>query len=187
MGVEETPWTTAIVIAVSAAAAAAGLWLGVLQPLIRTEATNAGTTAAQQTVRRLMPGAPPGSRTALPSPSPSPPAPAPTARASPAPVPFTQALRAASPELTARANHVMSITDLVFENPAGDQGMLTVSRSGQVLFSEQLADFRDYDLHFITPIMVPAGQSLTLSVSCANPGGKACTPAVLLSGTQSAG
>ena len=38
--------------------------------------------------------------------------------------------------------------------------MLTLSRRGQVLFSMQLADFREYDLHFITAIMIAAGQGL---------------------------
>ncbi len=71
------------------------------------------------------------------------------------------------------------------QNPAGDQGTLTLSRAGQVLFSEQLADFRDYDLHFITAIMVTAGQNFRFSVSCTNPKGKACTPVVLISGTNS--
>jgi len=72
------------------------------------------------------------------------------------------------------------------QNPAGDQGVLTLSRDGQVLFTEQLADFRDYDLHFITAIMLTAGQNFQFSVSCQNQGGKACTPTVLVTGTSSA-
>ena len=100
----------------------------------------------------------------------------------PAPVPFAQTLDTASPTITTAAKHALALTDLVMQNPAGDQGTLTISRGGQVLFTEQLADFRDYDLHFITAIMVPAGQSLSFSVGCKNSGGRACTPVVLISG-----
>ena len=48
-------------------------------------------------------------------------------------------------------------------NPAGEQGMLTLSRSGQLLFSLQLADFREYDLHFITAIMITAGKNFAMT------------------------
>ena len=71
------------------------------------------------------------------------------------------------------------------QNPAGDQGTLTLSRNGQVLFSEQLADFREYDLHFITAIMVTGGQNFHFSVHCTNTWSKACTPVVLITGTNS--
>jgi hypothetical protein len=104
----------------------------------------------------------------------------------PAPVPFALMLDASSPTLTAAAKHTLAITDLVMMNPAGDQGMLTLSRSGQVLFSLQLADFREYDLHFLTAIMINAGQKFQLSVSCQNTGGKTCTPMVMISGTNTA-
>ena len=100
-------------------------------------------------------------------------------------VPFALTLDTGNPTITAPAQHALALTDLVMQNPAGDQGTLTLSRAGQVLFSEQLADFRDYDLHFITAIMVTAGQNFRFSVSCTNPKGKACTPVVLISGTNS--
>jgi hypothetical protein len=100
-------------------------------------------------------------------------------------VPFALTLDTGNPAITAPAKHALALTDLVMQNPAGDQGTLTLSRVGQVLFSEQLADFRDYDLHFITAIMVTAGQNFRFSVSCTNPKGKACTPVVLISGTNS--
>jgi hypothetical protein len=97
-------------------------------------------------------------------------------------VPFALTLDSGSPSITAQANHALALTDLVMQNPAGDQGTLTLSRAGQVLFSEQLADFREYDLHFITAIMVTAGQKFSFAVSCTNPKGKACTPVVLITG-----
>jgi hypothetical protein len=108
-----------------------------------------------------------------------------TTQAGPAPVPFAQTLDSSNPTMTAPAKHSLALTDLVMQNPAGDQGTLTLSRSGTVLFSQQLADFREYDLHFITAIMLTAGQKFQLSVNCTNPAGKACTPAVLITGTTS--
>ena len=108
-----------------------------------------------------------------------------TAKASrPAAAPFAQMLDSGNPAITAAARHTLAITDLVLMNPAGDQGVLTLTRSGQVLFSMQLADFREYDLHFITAITVTAGKDFRLSVNCQNPGGKACTPDVMISGTN---
>jgi hypothetical protein len=122
--------------------------------------------------------APPGSN----PPGSDPPGANPPQAGLPPPVPFARTLDAATPRVTSPAKHALALTDMVMQNPAGDQGTLTVNRGGQVLFSEELANFRDYDLHFITAIMIPAGQSLSMSVRCKNPGGKACTPVVLISG-----
>jgi hypothetical protein len=102
-----------------------------------------------------------------------------------APTPFALTLDAGNATLTAPAKHALALTDLVMQNPAGDQGTLQLSRNGQVLFSEQLADFREYDLHFITAIMVTAGQNFHFFVKCTNTGSKACTPVVLITGTNS--
>jgi hypothetical protein len=101
------------------------------------------------------------------------------------PTPFALTLDAGNATLTAPAKHALALTDLVMQNPAGDQGTLQLSRNGQVLFSEQLADFREYDLHFITAIMVTAGQNFHFFVKCTNTGSKACTPVVLITGTNS--
>jgi hypothetical protein len=131
------------------------------------------------------PGATPGAAAANPAVAPAAAAGSVAAKAAkPAAVPFALTLDAGDPTLTVAAKHTVAITDLVMMNPAGDQGMLTLSRSGQVLISLQLADFREYDLHFITAIMVGAGQNFSLSVACQNTGGKACTPMVLISGTN---
>jgi hypothetical protein len=107
-----------------------------------------------------------------------------TAKPAPAPTPFATTLLNTSSGNTLTAKHTMGITDLVMMNPAGDQGTLTLSRSGQELFSLQLADFREYDLHFITAIRLTAGQNFKMAVTCQNPGGKACTPMVMISGTD---
>jgi hypothetical protein len=203
----------AIALTAAAAVAAVALWFGVLRPAVRDAATNAGTAAAQKTVNLALqqsaaggspaqgggaagssasPKASPG---ATPAPKASPggtkaggakptPTPSPAHTTGPASAPFALTLDAGNQAITPPAHHALALTDLVMQNPAGDQGTLSLSRGGQVLFSEQLADFRDYDLHFITAIMVTAGQTFRFSVTCTNPGGKACTPVVLLSGTN---
>lgn len=181
----------AFALAVALAVAVVAVWLGVLRPVVKNAATSAAVPAAQTAAQAAMQAAAQqaahnavlqeiGKIRASSSPTPSP-VPKP---ALPAPVPFAQTLDAANPALSALPGHALAITDLVMQNPQADQGTLTLSRSGSVLFTEQLADFRDYDLHFITAIMVPAGQSLSFAVSCANPPPKptACKPIVLISG-----
>jgi len=181
----------AVAIAAAAAVAAVVMWLAVLRPAVQNVATSAGTTAAQQVVHQALPNGTSssggGGNSSSPSPSPT------TSSSSPsgggsghkakAPAPVADTLNPGT-SITAPPGHALAFTDVIFQNPAGDQGTLNIVRAGQTLFSLQLADFRDYDQHFITPITVPPGQSISMSVTCANPGGKQCTPVVLLSGTQ---
>jgi hypothetical protein len=183
------PWLPkAIALTLAAAVVAAALWLAVLRPAVQNAATSAGTAAAQQAVHQAFPSGVPsggGGASASPSPTATPvPTPSAAAQHQRSPVPFSQTLTLSSPSITAPPRHALGITDVIFQNPAGDQGTLTISRGGQTLFAEQLADFRDYDQHFVSPISVPPGQSLTLTVNCTNTGGRQCTPVVLLSGTQ---
>lgn len=88
---------------------------------------------------------------------------------------------------------VLSLTDLVIENPAGDSGELRVQRGGATLLILRLENFRDLDYHFVTPVTFSAGQVLTLRVTCANEarpagGGLAgapaapCTPGLYFNG-----
>jgi len=78
---------------------------------------------------------------------------------------------------TIPAGQTFSLTDLVFQNPNGDTGMLTLSRQcGGVLFQEQLSNFRDLDFHFVNPITFAGGQSMILQVACSAPGPPAPSP-----------
>jgi len=72
------------------------------------------------------------------------------------------------------------VTDFVFSNPNGAEGALVILRDATPLLQLRLENFRDYDLHFVTPIVVGAGQQLSLSLSCT--GGGPCDPAVFYSG-----
>ena len=76
---------------------------------------------------------------------------------------------------------VFSLTDLLLSNPRGHAGVLTVLRDDDVLMQSDLANFRDLDYHFVTPLVFAPGQRLRASVECDEPAG-ACEAAVLVSG-----
>lgn len=181
----------AAALAIVAVVALAALWFALLRPVVRNTATSAGQSAAQQAVQQALQSSGPqngsggqptpsvsSSSSATPTPTPT------SAHHPPAPVPFAQTLTKATPSITEPSNHTLTITDLVFQNPAGDTGTLNLSLAGQVLFSEGLADFRDYDLHFVSPVTVPSGQTLSLSITCQNQGGRPCTSSVYVGGTS---
>jgi hypothetical protein len=75
----------------------------------------------------------------------------------------------------------MFVTDLVFSNPNGQEGAVVVLRNATPLLQLRLDNFRDYDLHFVTPIVIPNGESLNLSLECTRTD-KACDPQVFYSG-----
>ena len=58
------------------------------------------------------------------------------------------------------------LTDIVVQNPQGDAGTLTVSDQHGTILSLALENFRDSDHHYVTPIEVPAGSKVTMSVDC---------------------
>jgi hypothetical protein len=72
------------------------------------------------------------------------------------------------------------LTDFLFSNPNGREGAVVVLRNGTPLMRLRLENFRDYDIHFVTPIVIGPRDRLSLSLACepANP----CEPAVLYSG-----
>ena len=78
-----------------------------------------------------------------------------------------------------------SLTDMVFQNPKGGAGTLTVARKvgadTQVLFKSELANFRDFDLHFVSPFVFPSESSVVLTIECTS----TCNDvAVTFSGTE---
>ncbi|MEV4555599.1 hypothetical protein AB0K51_01230 [Kitasatospora sp. NPDC049285] len=197
-------WLPKALLALAAAAVAlAVLWFTVLSPVVKSAATDAGAEAAHQELNKALQSAQQGSgggagsgsgsgsgKGTGTSPSPSSgassssaPSPSPVI-ALPPPVPLAVELDSHTTSVTAAAKHQLSITDLVLQNPAGDKGSLTISVGGKVLLNTRLNNFRDYDLPFVTPIAVAAGQTLQLKIGCENPGGAPCTPAVLVNGTD---
>ncbi|MEN3361654.1 MAG: hypothetical protein V7637_5636 [Mycobacteriales bacterium] len=97
------------------------------------------------------------------------------------PAPFDQRLttvvaatKTGTQTITIAPKQTLSITDLVYENPQGDTGTLTIRIGDRVLFGKGLANFRDLTDHFVSPIVLTAGQTLVLDVNCATQG-KAAT------------
>lgn len=83
---------------------------------------------------------------------------------------------------------LLSLTDIVFQNPNGDIGRLEVLRGDDVLLSVGLANFRDLDYHFVSPVRFAAGEAVRVRVSCVSAGtatpapADGCTPAVYFAG-----
>jgi hypothetical protein len=77
----------------------------------------------------------------------------------------------------------LNITDLVFQNPRGDAGILQIRQGDTVLLEEGLANIRDLDYHYIVPIHMNPDQPVVVAVNCTKPGsGTKCTPSVSFSG-----
>jgi hypothetical protein len=89
--------------------------------------------------------------------------------------------------LTVPDKQALSITDLLYENPQGDTGTVTIRTGDTVLFRKGLANFRDLTDHFVSPIVLKAGQQLTLEVACTAQGKAApdtsCRTALVVVGT----
>lgn len=79
----------------------------------------------------------------------------------------------------------LHVSDMVLENPVGDNGLLQIRAGASVLFEFGLANFRSLDYHFVQALQFTPAAPLTLAVQCANPNGKACTAALSFSGTLS--
>lgn len=134
----------------------------------------------------------PADATVAPPPPPTTPAPPPA----PA-LPFSKrvtttasANQDGSTPFTVPDKQVLSVTDLTYENPQGDSGTVTIRIGDQVLFLKGLANFRDLPDHFVSPIVLTAGQKLTVDLHCTAPGklasGPSCRIALIMVGTTRA-
>lgn len=94
--------------------------------------------------------------------------------------------------VTVPSRTTLQLTDLVFENPQGDFGTVTITQAGNTLLSMALENFRDTDYHFVSPIVVKSGDTVAVTVTC-NAVGKPpdapaptqCDTAVFVGGTTS--
>ena len=173
-------------------------WLFLLKPSIETAASEAVASPLgelRDDVNDALAGAglptmgpgdgPPPSPTPTPTPEPGETAAPPTPTPTPA-GPVIPGLgnpidgRLEQGNQTLAVTGTLFITDLVFSNPNGQEGALVLLRDSTTLYELRLENFRDFDLHFVTPIVLVSGQSLNLSLACtpADP----CDPSVLYSG-----
>ncbi|MDQ0894625.1 COG1470 family protein [Agromyces ramosus] len=90
-------------------------------------------------------------------------------------------------------NSVLRITDVVFSNPQGDFGSLTLENADLTapIVTIGLENSRDLDFHFVTPVVLREGDELFANLLCQEaglPGGSAppptsCADSVLISGS----
>jgi len=184
------------------AVALVALWFGLFKPTVKDTATSAANKAVKSALSSAGvnpsgggagggaggPAAtpttiPPTTPKATPTPTPTKTTGKPTTKPLPAPADFSQSLTMANRSLPADSKHQIEVTDFVFQNPALDTGRVSLVRSGQVLITLPLASFPFWDPHWVTPIIVPSGQSLSMEVTCTNPGNKPCTPSIFMSGS----
>ncbi|MFD7290274.1 hypothetical protein [Streptomyces sp. NPDC059863] len=92
------------------------------------------------------------------------------------------------------AGSTFELTDIVVQNPQGDAGTLVVSSQNNPLWRLALENFRDTDYHFVTPILVPAGGEITMTVDCRQvgrpvqaPRPSRCAESLFLGGTLRSG
>ncbi|NND75960.1 MAG: hypothetical protein HKN44_13230 [Ilumatobacter sp.] len=76
----------------------------------------------------------------------------------------------ATESFTVAADRVLSVTDVVFQNPGGSVGRVALVRSGEVLLESELANFRDLDFHFVAPFRFDGGDTVEVRVDCDTPG-----------------
>jgi hypothetical protein len=92
-----------------------------------------------------------------------------------------------SPPAAVPAGKQLLLTDIVFENSAGDTGTFRVLRGNDTLFEVGLNNFRDLDYHFVSPIVVDpaANQNLTIAVACqATANNGPCTASAYFAGVS---
>lgn len=70
----------------------------------------------------------------------------------------------------AGVGRVLSISDVIFQNPTGAVGRVELLRDDQVLLDQEMANFRDLDFHLVAPLRVDSGSSIALRVTCTTPG-----------------
>ena len=69
-----------------------------------------------------------------------------------------------------RTSTVWSVTDIIFQNPTGAAGEVTLMRDDDILLVEELANFRDLDFHLVAPFVFEGDSNITMSVTCSAPG-----------------
>lgn len=68
------------------------------------------------------------------------------------------------------AGRILSISDVIFQNPTGAVGRVELLRDDEVLLDQEMANFRDLDFHLVAPLQIDSGSSISLRVTCETPG-----------------
>lgn len=84
---------------------------------------------------------------------------------------------------TPAADRTVWISDLVLQNPNGDEGVVRIQREDDVLLVFGLQNFRDLDYHFIQPARFSEEDRLVVTVTCGNEAAAGpCSPSVYFTG-----
>ncbi|MEU6256704.1 hydrolytic protein [Streptomyces sp. NPDC047043] len=65
---------------------------------------------------------------------------------------------------------IFGVTDIVVANFQGDEGVITITFGDRKITTIALETFRNQDYHWVTPIKIPANDTVTIEVTCAKPG-----------------
>lgn len=155
------PWMIPVALgAIAALIVVALLWFLAVKPGIESVARNAVATPAAST------GGGGGGGGGGKSPAPA--TAAPPSNSSAGGINFAQRLApSGGGQYKLPANTTLYVTDLFFNNPASENGQVSLQRDGVSLLVENLQNFRDLDYHFVTPIQLNPGQTIALAGSCA--------------------
>lgn len=107
-----------------------------------------------------------------------------------APVPVSHLLSVSAPPSTTFVTETfpipkgktLTVSDIVFENPAGDNGLMQVRMGTTPIFVFGLANFRSFEYPFAQPLVFTHAAPLVLAVQCGNQGKTACADAVSFNG-----
>ncbi|MFE3248631.1 hypothetical protein [Streptomyces sp. NPDC059209] len=197
----------ALVVAAVVLIALVGLWYALLRPAVKSAAREAVTPDAVRSAVEADKSASPGAEdpdggggpagagsaggdsagsgdgTPGPSASPSPGSSADAAATAPtsAQVRVSDSVGGGANTGTALrvpAGQTFELTDIVVQNPQGDAGTVVVSAGPETrVLSLGLENFRDSDYHFVTPILVPGGSTVTMTIDCRRVGRPVGAPA----------
>jgi hypothetical protein len=67
----------------------------------------------------------------------------------------------------------LSVTDMIFENPNAEKGILRIKRNNDILLVVNLDNFRDLDYHFVAPLTFNAKDKLVIEFQCGSCGNAA--------------
>ena len=89
-----------------------------------------------------------------------------------------------SDSYTVESGMQLSVTDVVFQNPTGAVGTVSLLRDDEILLQSELANFRDFDLHLVAPFVFTDSTEVVLEVDCgtSGPGATDCPVAATLLG-----
>jgi hypothetical protein len=163
------------------------LWFGLLRPVVRTAAREAADERSQQRaaqdteMQTTPPDAAPGA--AKPSTGAGKGSPADggtgtgTGTGGTGGQQFSAAISfrtlpngSAARSFTVPARSTFLLTDFLVDNVQGDEGTLAVTANGVTVVTYALENFRNQDYHSVTPIRVPAGAKVTMTVVCRRAG-----------------